>query len=566
MLDVLKVALALIVAVYVLRILWRRLLLSRAKHRSLTGHGRIARRLARLVPFYAYADDEVFGVDGADPALQQRRRQGFAALRERLLAKSEQSRAASKDLAPGVSDMQFTSAYRVPFQFRRFVMEQLPLGSFVNASDGVQLRDLDGNWSFDLGGSYGVNLLGYDFYKGTMERALERTKNLGPVLGPYHPLIAENVERIRRISGLDEVSFHMSGTEAVMQAVRLARYHTRRPKLAMFCGAYHGWWDGVQPGVGSQRGYRDILNLQDMSAKSLAVLKSRNDIACLLINPLQALHPNKSATSDAMLVGSERKACYDKQAYAAWLQELRRVCTDKGIALIFDEVFVGFRLAQGGAQEYFGVRADLVTYGKTIGGGLPVGVIAGRHELMRRYRDNSPTDICFARGTFNSHPMVMAAMNEFLQYADTAEYREQVDAAEAVWNRRFAELNDALAANNVPVHVYNMVSIGLVGYSAVSRYNWLLQYYLRAEGLSLSWVGTGRFIFSHNYTDVDFATVVERIVAAGQRMRDDGWWDAPDGLTNKAIKRQVLREMLRSRFGRRTDATAAPRLTSNEQA
>ena len=557
MFETLIAAFSVVALAVIARAAWRRWLLSRAKHRSLTGHGRIARRLARLVPYYSYADDEIFAVDGAEPVLAEQRKVGFERLRERLLAHSANTRAASRDLSPAVSDMQFTSAYRVPFQFRRYIVEQLPLGSFVDASDGVQLRDLDGNWSYDLGGSYGVNLLGYDYYKGSMQRALERTADLGPVLGPYHPLIADNVERIRRISGLDEVSFHMSGTEAVMQAVRLARYHTRRPKLAMFCGAYHGWWDGVQPGVGSQRGYKDILNLSDMSERSLAVLRSRSDIACVLINPLQALHPNKSATSDAMLVGSDRAACFDRAAYSEWLATLRQVCSEKDIPLIFDEVFVGFRLGLGGAQEYFGVKADLVTYGKTIGGGLPVGVLAGRRELMRRYRDNSPTDICFARGTFNSHPMVMAAMNEFLVHADTAEFREAAAAADERWNSRFAMLNKTLAENDIPVFVHNMSSIGLVAYSGVSRYNWLFQYYLRAEGLSLSWVGTGRFIFSHNYSDDDFATVVDRIVAAGRQMKADGFWQVPAALTNKSIKQSVLREIVRNRFGPRAEALVA---------
>ena len=87
--------------------------------------------------------------------------------------------------------------------------------------------------------------------------------------------------------------------------------------------------------------------------------------------------------------------------------------------LIFDEVFVGFRIALGGAQEYFGVRADMVTYGKTLGGGLPVGVLCGRKDLMRRFREDRPVDICFARGTFNSHPYVMGAMHEFLQRLET---------------------------------------------------------------------------------------------------------------------------------------------------
>ena len=102
------------------------------------------------------------------------------------------------------------------------------------------------------------------------------------------------------------------------------------------------------------------------------------------------------------------------------------VCTERGIVLIFDEVFVGFRIAMGGAQEYFGVRADMVTYGKTLGGGLPVGVLCGRKDLMRRFRDDRPVDICFARGTFNSHPYVMAAMHEFLQRLETPEIRALV--------------------------------------------------------------------------------------------------------------------------------------------
>ena len=100
-----------------------------------------------------------------------------------------------------------------------------------------------------------------------------------------------------------------------------------------------------------------------------------------------------------MLIDGSRNAHYDKETYAAWLKSIREVCTEKGIVLIFDEVFMGFRLARGGAQEYFDIRADMVTYGKTLGGGLPIGVLCGRAELMKRFRENSPADLCFSRGT-----------------------------------------------------------------------------------------------------------------------------------------------------------------------
>jgi len=533
-----------------------RLQLSRAKHRSLRGHSRISRRLARLVPYYSYDEQQFFASDGADDAIVEQRRRGFRELAERLAAKAPKSIATTEQAAGGVSDLKFTGAYRVPFQYRAYATRHLGSAAFASETSGVRIRDLDGNWSYDLSGSYGVNLLGYDFYKRNITSAVTAADQLGPVLGPYHPVVADNVQRLKAISGLDEVSFHMSGTEAVMQAVRLARYHTRRSQAVLFCGAYHGWWDGVQPGVGNQRSVGDIYTLADMSERTLKVLDSRRDIACVLVNPLQALHPNAGASSDAMLIASDRSANFDKDAYADWLKKLRAVCTKRGIVLIFDEVFVGFRLGLGGAQAYFDVAADMVTYGKTLGGGLPVGALTGRRELMRRYREDRPTDICFARGTFNSHPYVMTAMNGFLEYA----MREigAAEAEDAVWNARREDLNNALSAAGLPVQAHNMSSVWMLTYTRPGRYNWMLQYYLRAEGLALSWVGTGRFIFSHNYSDEDFAAVRQRIVDAAERMRADGWWNGDPGLSNRGIRRQVLKEMLAVRFGRRPSAIIGP--------
>ena len=112
----------------------------------------------------------------------------------------------------------------------------------------------------------------------------------------------------------------------------------------------------MQPGVGTPRTVHDVYTLKDMSNDTLRVLRTRSDIACVLVNPLQSLHPNATAPSDASLVSSDRTACFDRDGYTRWLQELRRVCTERSIVLIVDEVFVGFRIAYGGAQEYFGVE------------------------------------------------------------------------------------------------------------------------------------------------------------------------------------------------------------------
>ena len=526
----------------------QRLDLSRAKHRSLAGHSRMAKRLARLIPGYAYDEAKFFNSDGAPAEAVAQRRAGFERLSALFAERFAKSIAMTARARVAISDLQFTGSYRVPFQYSPYLREHLKVGAFLQASSGVTFEDLDGNHFYDLTGSYGVNVFGYDFYRECVDEGIALTHQLGPVLGAYHPCVVENVERLQEISGLDEVSFHMSGTEAVMQAVRLARYHTRRSHLVRFCGAYHGWWEDVQPGIGNPLPPRETHTLKDMDDRSLHLLRTRKDIACVLINPLQAMHPNAGAPGDTALLDSSRRAAFDRVAYTAWLKKLRAVCTERGIVLIFDEVFLGFRLAAGGAQEYFGVRADMVTYGKTLGGGLPVGVVCGRRELMKRFRDESPADICFARGTFNAHPYVMGAMKAFLDRLESAEVKVIYEGVDERWNARAARFNQTMQAAGLPIQVANMQSIWSVFYTTPSRYNWMLQFYLREQGLALSWIGTGRLIFSLNYSDADFNAVLERFVQAAKVMQAEGWWTSDAALSNKAIKRSILLEMLRQKF------------------
>jgi glutamate-1-semialdehyde 2,1-aminomutase len=209
----------------------QRLELSKAKHRSLEGHAGIARRVAALVPFYEYDERRFFCSDNAPPEIAAHRRDGFMRLANVYATRFHETTRCMAEVVNSISDLQFTGAYQVPFQYSRFVRQHLDCGAFVQGSKGVTLEDLDGNWFYDLTGSYGVNLLGYDTYKGTMERGLARVRALGPVLGPYHPII-----------------------------VRLARYHTRRSHLVRFCGAYHGWWGDVQPGIGNPAPPRETYN------------------------------------------------------------------------------------------------------------------------------------------------------------------------------------------------------------------------------------------------------------------------------------------------------------------
>jgi glutamate-1-semialdehyde 2,1-aminomutase len=189
-----------------------------------------------------------------------------------------------------------------------------------------------------------------------------------------------------------------------------------------------------------------------------------------------------------------------------------------------------------------------VIYGKTLGGGLPVGVVCGQRALMKRYREERPADICFARGTFNAHPYVMGAMQVFLERLHSAPVRAMYNDLDTTWDRRAAQMNTALRDAGLPVQVANLSTVWTVFYTQPSRYNWMLQFYLRAQGLALSWVGTGRMVFSLNYTQADFDAVVQRFVAAGQAMRADGWWWHDASVTNQSIRRGLLREMLGHRF------------------
>jgi glutamate-1-semialdehyde 2,1-aminomutase len=311
--------------------------------------------------------------------------------------------------------------------------------------------------------------------------------------------------------------------------------------------------------VGNPSAAADTFTLEEMSERTLRVLRHRSDIACVLVNPVQALHPNRAAPADSTLIDSSRSARFYREAYTAWLRRLRAVCTEKNIALIFDEVFVGFRLASAGAQEYFSVEADLVTYGKTLGGGLPVGVLCGKGRWMQRFERSRPADVCFARGTFNSHPYVMGAMYEFLRRLETPEYQALYRGLDQTWNSRAESLNAAFESAGLPLRAANLSSIWTLNYLQPSRYNWMLQFYLRAQGIALGWVGTGRLIFSLDFTQAGFDAVAQRMLRAAEAMRDDGWWTADPALTNRGIRRRVLRETIQAKFFRPAGSMSSPR-------
>lgn len=527
----------------------QRIQLSLAKSPGLNGHLRWAKRISGWIKGYSYKENEWLAIDHAPENIVIQRKAAFESLCQSFRIKSPQTLVMTQQAKELLSDLQLTGRYRVPFQFQKIIEKNILLGSFYHHTNGVWITDLDQQRYIDVSGAYGVNLFGQDFYKECIKEGSATVEALGPVLGGYHPCVLDNARRITKISGMDEVTFHMSGTEAVMQAVRVARYHTRRRKIVRLTSAYHGWWDDVQPGPGNPMPpSSDTLTLRDMHENTLRVLRRRKDIACILINPIQGMHPNRSAPVDSTLIDGSRSAHYDRQAYTEWLQEVRAVCTKRKIILIMDEVFLGFRLAHGGAQEYFGIQADLVTYGKTLGGGLPIGVLCGRSEIMKRYREDNPADICFSRGTFNANPYVMGAMNSFLKKIEEPEIQKIYATMDSVWENRHNQINTELERLNLPLKMVSMSTIWTVIFNVPSRFNWMLQFYLRREGICLSWVGTGRLIFNLAFTDEDFSEFCRRFVSAASAMQRDGWWWVPETQTNQHIKRSVALELLKARL------------------
>lgn len=182
-------------------------------------------------------------------------------------------------------------------------------------------------------------------------------------------------------------------------------------------------------------------------------------------------------------------------------------------------------------------------YGKTLGGGLPVGAVCGPSELMQRMDAKAPMRVAYVVGTFAAHPVVMATMSEFLKWLEapeTAPLYAKVHARVGAW---VGATNAALAAEELPLRVASYGTVWTMLFSNPGRYHWMLQYYLRDEGVQLSWVGTGRLNFALDWEQTHFDELHEKLLAACRRMRDDGWWwHDPRG--NGVIQLQLASELL----------------------
>ncbi|WP_423395908.1 amino acid adenylation domain-containing protein [Burkholderia sp. LMG 21824] len=323
----------------------------------------------------------------------------------------------------------------------RFSTKEMLYPIVGDRAAGSRLWDIDGNEYIDFTMGFGVHLFGHtpDFIQHQVTREWQRPLELGA----RSSLVGEVAARFARVTGLDRVAFSNTGTEAVMTAMRLARAVTGRDKIVMFTHSYHGHADGtlaaanadgvtetIAPGVPFGSVENMVLLDYGSDAALEAIRGMASTLAAVMVEPVQSRNPSLQPV--------------------AFLKELRRITEEAGVALIFDEMITGFRVHPGGSQALFGVRADLATYGKIIGGGLPLGVIAGTSRFMDAidggmwtYGDHSfpAADRTAFGGTFCQYPLAMAAALAVLEKIE-----QEGPALQAALNERTAQIAGTLNA------------------------------------------------------------------------------------------------------------------------
>ena len=449
---------------------------------------------------------------GGAPTLTARQVQHIGRLSERYTQRTRGSRQ-RKTESDHLADIRSSAGYRpsYPRAARELWMATRDMCYPIVAtrSQGSRFWDVDDNEYVDFCMGFGVHLFGHR--PPWLIAAYEEQLRRGVHIGPQSAHATEVAARIKALTGVERVCFCSSGTDAVMTAVRLCRAAVGRPKIAAFSGSYHGSFDGVLGTIpmtlGSPPGIEhDLIVLEYGHPSALETLrKHAGEIAGVLVEPVQSRRPDLQPRE--------------------FLRELRAVTREHGMALIFDEVLLGFRIAQGGAQAWFGIEADIVTYGKIIGGGMPMGVVAGKREFLDRvdggawrYDDGStPREepVWFA-GTFNKNPLGMAASLATLEHL-----AEQGPSLQEGLNRRTsglaAGLNAWFGEQGAPIEV---VHFGSLFRFRAARSLDLLFHHLVERGLYV-WEGRSLFL-STAHSDDDVQRLVDGVKDAVGELRAGG--------------------------------------------
>ena len=322
---------------------------------------------------------------------------------------------------------------------------------FIDRADGCHIYDVDGKEYVDYIDSWGPMILGHNFpeVKESVLKACEK----GLSFGCATAIEVEMAEFIcDHIPHVDMVRMVNSGTEAVMSAVRVARGFTGKNKIIKFAGCYHGHSDAMLVSAGSgvmTSGVPDSAGVPKGCTED-TMTAVYNDLDS--VRALMEQADGQTAAVIVEAVGANMGVVPPKKGF---LEGLRKLCDEYGALLIFDEVITGFRLAFGGAAEYFGVTPDLVTYGKIIGAGMPVGAYGGRKEIMQLV---SPVGKVYQAGTLSGNPVAMAAGLTQLKYL--YEHQEIYKDLEEKGKRLYGGMEKILVEKNLPYHINHVSSLG----------------------------------------------------------------------------------------------------------
>ncbi|MDB5731130.1 MAG: thioester reductase, partial [Variovorax sp.] len=409
--------------------------------------------------------------------LTERQKLRLAAFMRRYVERTAQSKRFTERNRPHMADPRVVNGFRP-------ATKEITYQIVVERSKGSKLWDIDGNEYVDVLNGFGMNLFGWqpDF----INEAVRRQLDAGYEIGPQHPLAAEVTQQICDLTGFDRAALCNTGSEAVMAAIRIARTVTGRNTVVVFAGSYHGTFDevlvragrsakglpaapGIMPGM-----FGDVRVLEYGTPEALEFIRANaDDLAAVLAEPVQSRRPDFQPRE--------------------FLREVRAITEKSQTCLIFDEVITGFRSHLGGAQAIFGVRADLASYGKVIGGGFPVGVIAGTRQYMDaldggpwQYGDDSvPTvGVTYFAGTFVRHPLALAACKASLDHLKKAG-----NALQTQLNLHTAAMADELTAHcrevGAPIEIRSFASLWRVSWLEDHPLQDLLFAMMRSRGVHI---------------------------------------------------------------------------------
>jgi len=431
--------------------------------------------------------------------LSDRQRARLDAFMRRYIERTQRSKSYTEEHRPHLADPRVVNGFRP-------LLKEMIYQVVVERSKGSKVWDIDGNEYVDALNGFGMNLFGWqpDFVLDAVRKQLDA----GYEIGPQHPLAGVVAKQICDMTGFDRAALCNTGSEAVMGTVRIARTVTGRDTLVIFTGSYHGIFDEVivrgskklrsvpaAPGI-LRNTSENVLVLDYGTPESLAIIRERAaSIAAVLVEPVQSRRPDFQPRE--------------------FLQELRAITHDAGALLIFDEVVTGFRAHPRGAQAVLGIDADLASYGKVVGGGFPIGVIAGKRRFMDaldgggwQFGDASiPTvGVTYFAGTFVRHPLALAAAHAVLDHLKTAgpSLQERLNARTTTL---IDDLNGFCAGVGAPIVLTHFASVWKVNFSEDHPLQDLLFAMMRSRGIHV--LDNFPCFFTTAHSEEDFIAIAK---------------------------------------------------------